>query len=150
MKVAKSFILITFIFTFFGCSRQFQIARVVPGKTEIHDLRQYLGVPEVLTDQNSSTFNPNEEILVWKDVLVQVHKDENTVTAIHRQPASHEKSLQFWRQHYKNNVQNFSKVKSRFYSAEHMWQLDLPQLGINVVYDETKDEVVKVVYYEVE
>jgi len=150
MKMAKNFVLFTFILTFFGCTRQFQIARIVPGKTEIHDVKEYLGVPEIMNDQISSSFNPNEEVMMWKDVLVQIQKDENTVSAVHRMPASHEKSLQFWRQHYKNSVQNFSKVNSRFYSAEHMWQLDLPQLGINVVYDEAKDEVVKVVYYEVE
>tara|TARA_Y100000768_G_C23991267_1_gene693518 strand:+ start:11380 stop:11751 length:372 start_codon:yes stop_codon:yes gene_type:complete len=123
---------------------------VVPGKTDINQVRQYLGEPNITPELASSSFNPHEEILIWEDVLVQLNKNENIVTAIHRQPASHEKSLQFWRQHFKGKVQKFQKVQTKFYAAEHIWQLDLPNLGVNVVYDESKDEVIKVVYYAVE
>lgn len=150
MKIAKSFVTLIFIFTLFGCTRQFQIARVVPGKTDLNEVRRYLGTPNLASENTSSSFNPHEEIMVWDDVLVQLHKDDNVVTAVHRMPASHEKSLQYWRQHYRGKVQNFRKVNTKFYAAEHTWQLDLPNLGINVIYDESKDEVIKVVYYEVD
>ena len=145
MKMTKALVTFTFIFTLIGCTRQFQIARVVPGKTTTLQVIRYLDEPRMF---NKSSFNQAEEVLIWDDVVVQMRDD--LVTSVHRQPASHEKSLQFWRQEYKNDKQNFNKVSSRFASTEHIWQLDFPSKGVNVVYDETKDEVIKVVYYYVE
>jgi len=130
---------------FSGCARNFNIARIVPGVTTTPMAINYLSEPSYL---DKSSFNPRDEILIWDDVTIQANND--VVTAVHRKPANHEVSLQFWRQHYKASTQHFSKVQTGNIGAEHIWQLDLPQHGINVVYDETKDKVIKVIYYYVE
>jgi hypothetical protein len=145
MKLTNYLVTFTFILTLIGCSRQFQIAKVVPGKTSTLQAIKFLDEPDMY---NKSSFNKTEEVLIWKDVVVQT-KDE-VVTSVHRSPASHEKSLQFWRQHYRDQDQNFNKVTTKFNSSDHIWQLDFPNKGINVVYDETKDQVIKVVHYYVE
>lgn len=131
--------------TLFGCSRQFSIAKVVPGKTSTAEAIKYLSEPD---KYNKSSFNKNEEVLIWNDVLVQTNNE--LVTSVHRRPASHERKLQFWRQHYKDQVQNFNKVHTSPYDSDHIWQLDFPSKGINVIYDETQDQVIKVVHYYVE
>lgn len=145
MSVVKYVTIFTLILSFTGCTRQFHIARIIPGKTTDNDTVKYLGTPHEQGLQRSS-FNSSDQILTWDDVQVQFKN--HFVVAVHRTPAGHEESLQFWRQHYKESVQNFNKVKTDF-TSDHVWQLDLPQHGINVIYDETQDKVVKVVYYEI-
>jgi hypothetical protein len=145
MKLTNYLVIFTFIFTLIGCSRQFKIAKVVPGKTSTLEAIRHLDEPDMF---NKSSFNQSEEVLIWKDVVIQT-KDE-LVTSVHRKPASHESSLQFWRQHYRDQTQVFSKVDSRHVQSDHIWQLDFPRKGVNVIYDETQDKVIKVVHYYVE
>jgi hypothetical protein len=145
MKITKVVVIFTILLISTSCARRFNIARVTPGLTSTSQAIKYLSEPQYF---DHSAFNSREEILIWDDVTLQTNDD--VVTAVHRTPASHESSLQFWRQHYKQSTQNFSKVNNRFESGEHIWQLNLPQHGINVVYDESLDKVVKVIYYYVE
>ena len=145
MKITKVVVIFTILLISTSCARRFNVARIVPGVTSTNQVIKYLNEPQYF---DKSSFNGREEVLIWDDVTVQT--DDDTVTAVHRMPASHETSLQFWRQHYKKSTQNFSKVSSRIDSGEHIWQLNLPQHGINVVYDENLDQVIKVIYYYVE
>ena len=81
----------------------------------------------------------------WNDVTIQA-RDE-VIEVVQRAPAHYETSLQFWRQHYKSSPQRFEKVQAGVSFGEHLWQLNLPKEKINIVYDETKDKVIKVMYY---
>ena len=145
MKITKVVVIFTIILASTSCTRRFKVAKVIPGKTTTSQALEFLDEPRYF---EKSSFNRGQEVLIWDDVTIQAQND--LVTAVHRKPASHEASLQFWRQHYKASTQKFNRVKPRLENGEHIWQLDLPEHGINVIYDENIDQVVKVIYYHVE
>lgn len=144
MKVLRIAFTLTFLFTFFGCSRQFKIARVVPGDTFIDQAVDILDEPDIA---EKSSISPGHTVYIWRDVTLQVNRDE-IVTAIHRKPANHEKTMQFWKQHYKDENTKFSSVNSQSNSKESLWQFDIPQRGMTAIYNENIDQVVKVILYE--
>lgn len=125
-----------------GCSRSFHVGRIKPGKSSIEDAIKRLNEPLVV---KKSTFDPETEIFAWEDLTIQAKND--TVTAVHRKPASHEKYLQFWQQHYKDEQTIFGPINAGGLK-ESLWQFNIPHRGINVIYNENNDEVVRVIYYE--
>lgn len=144
MKVLKNALMLTFLLIFFGCSRQFKVARVVPGETFIDQAVHILDEPDVA---ENSTLARGHRVYIWRDVTLQVdHQD--LVTAVHRSPASHEKTLQFWKQYYKDTDTNFKKITSS-QLQESLWQFDIPSKGMSAIYDENIDQVTKVILYEV-
>lgn len=144
MKVLKLAFAITFLLSFVGCSRQFQIARVVPGQTYVDEALDLLDEPD-LAEQ--STINHSHHVYIWRDVTLQINSQE-VVTAVHRKPANHEKTLQFWKQHYQNDFTQFKKVNALGQTQESLWQFDIPQKGMSAIYDENLNEVTKVILYE--
>ena len=142
MKKLNLFIIMTLIFTFTSCSRNFKVARINPGTTYIDEAIGILDEPEI---RDSSFASKGSTLYIWQDVSLQVNREE-IVTAIHRSPANHEKSLQFWKQHYKEINTQFNKVSN---GQSNLWQFNIPQKGINVIYDERADIVTKVILYEV-
>lgn len=144
MKVLKLAFAITFLLSFISCSRQFQVARVVPGQTYADEALDLLDEPDVA---EQSTIKAGNTIYIWRDVTLQINSQE-VVTAVHRKPASHEKTLQFWKQQYQNDYTKFTKVKALGQTQESLWQFDIPQKGMSAIYDENIDEVTKVILYE--
>lgn len=144
MKVLKLALATTFLLSFIGCSRQFQIARVVPGQTYADEALDLLDEPDVA---EQSSISRSHQVYVWQDVTLQINNQE-VVTAVHRKPANHEKTLQFWKQYYQNENTNFKRVQSLGKTQESLWQFDIPHRGMSAVYDENIDEVTKVILYE--
>lgn len=144
MKLLILTIHISLLLTMASCSRQFKIAKVVPGQTHVDTALYYLDEPVYA---EHSTLGRGSQIYIWDDVSVQVSNE--IVTAVHRKPAEHEETLQFWQQHYKNSIKKLVKVTNSYKTGEELWQLDLPQYGLNVIYDERNDKVIKVVKYEI-
>lgn len=132
------------LLTLSSCSRQFKIAKVVPGQTHVDDALHLLDEPIYA---EVSTLGRSSEIYIWDDVSVQVK--EEMVMAVHRKPASHEETLQFWHQYYKDKTKSFQKVSNNFDTGEVLWQMNLPHYGLSVIYDERNDKVIKVVKYEI-
>jgi hypothetical protein len=130
----------SFILIFTSCSRQFKISRVTPGSTTIADAIEILSEPQLTDEFHVSS---GTRLFIWKDVSLQVDK-ENRVQAIHRVPASHEESLQFWKHEYKNLNTHLKQI-----SRSDLWQLDIPSKGLNIIYNEKSDTVTKVILYEV-
>jgi hypothetical protein len=87
MKVLKLALAITFLMSFFSCSRQFKIARIQPGQTYTDQAVKLLDEPDVA---ERSAINPNFQVYIWQDVSLQINNEE-IVTAIHRKPNKHEK-----------------------------------------------------------
>lgn len=143
MIFINSTIVLLLSLSFASCSRQFQIAKITPGQTDLHTAVDVLDEP--LTARRS-TLSHGSEVYAWEDVTVQV--EENMVKAVHRRPAGHEKTLQFWRQYFKDSHTIFGKVQDPNGASEALWQLNIPSKGINVVYDERSDQVVRVIKYE--
>lgn len=144
MKVLFFTLQILLLLTLSSCSRQFKIAKVVPGQTHVDDALHLLDEPIYA---EVSSLNKRAEIYIWEDVSVQV--SEEMVTAVHRKPAGHEETLQFWHQYYKDDSKTFKKVSNSFDTGEVLWQMNLPNYGLSVVYDERNDKVIKVVKYEI-
>lgn len=144
MKVLRIAFALTFLFTFFGCSRQFKIARVVPGETYIDQAVNILDEPDIA---ERSSLSSRHAVYIWRDVTLQVDNRE-IVTAIHRKPAKHEETLQFWKQHYKDFNTSFSSITLKGNSQESLWQFDIPQKSVSVIYNQNNDKVVKVILYE--
>ena len=142
MKKINLTLIMTFILTFASCSRDFKVARINPGSTYIADAIDILDEPEI---RDASFSSKGSMLYIWNDVSLQVDKSE-IVTAIHRTPASHEKSLQFWKHQYKELNTQFNKVSN---SQSNLWQFNIPEKGINVIYDERADIVTKVILYEI-
>ena len=140
MKNLKLVFILFFIFTLSSCSRQFNLARIQPGKTHIAKAIDILDEPEI-TD--NSLAHKGTTLFIWSDVSLQVDK-EKLIQAVHRSPASHEKTLQFWKHEYKNINTEFQKT-----SSDNLWQFNIPSKGISVIYDEKIDTVTKVIFYEV-
>lgn len=145
MKFSKITLMLILLLSFFSCSRQYKIARVIPGSTYIDQAVLLLDEP-VISKNSSLTFD--HKIYIWKDLTLQVNPD-NLVTAVHRQPASHEKTLQFWKQYYKDTETDFYKISTDKSSQESLWQFTIPNKGMSVIYDENIDQVTKVILYEV-
>lgn len=129
--------LIVTIFSLFGCDRQYKIAKIIPGKTKVQTAITYLNAP---VESKTSTFDANSTFYKWKDVSLVVQN--NIVTSLHREPASHEVYLQFWRQHYKNFKTDFKRVNNN-----SLWQLTIFDKNISVIYDENNDRVTRVIHY---
>lgn len=135
--------------TLFGCSRQFYVAKIVPGKTYLSDVIKDLGEANNVYKPSTNEAGGKAQVLVWKDFSVQATDQDfdSVVTVVQRKPAAYESSLQFWRQQYKGTKQRFNKVQGRYDTGEHLWQLNIPNERINIIYDESKDKVVEVMYY---
>lgn len=144
MKVLKVALAVTFLFTIFGCSRQFKIARVVAGQTYIDKAVDILDEPDIA---EKSSLSSNHMVYIWRDVTLQVNNEE-MITAVHRKPAAHEESLQFWKQHYQDSKTSFSSITPQRNSQESLWQFSIPEKGMSVIYNENNDKVVKVILYE--
>jgi len=144
MKMLSFTTHILLLLTITSCSRQFKIARVVPGQTHV-DTALYI-LDEPIYAENSS-LDSRSQIYIWEDVSVQVQNE--VVKAVHRKPVSHETTLQFWQQYYKSSNKQLSKVMNSYETGEDLWQLDLPEYGLNVIYDERNDKVIRVVKYEI-
>ena len=142
MKTSKILISSILLLHLIGCSRQFHVAKLIPGRSSIDDAIDRLGEPT-----EASIDNPSYQKLLWRDITVQARED--IITVVQRKPASYEEKLQFWRQHYKGSPQSFSKVENTAQAGEHLWQLNLPNEHINIIYDESRDLVTKVMYYDV-
>ena len=143
MKTVKTSVFLLCLLTAFGCSRQFHIAKLVPGQSYTYEAVDRLGDPDFTQFEN-----PTQQVLVWDDVTIQARED--IITVVQRAPANYETKLQFWRQHYKNFPQKFSKIEKSAEAGEHLWQLHLPAQRMNIIYDETRDTVTEVMYYNVE
>lgn len=144
MKVLIITIQFLLLLTLSACSRQFKIAKVVPGQTHVDDALHLLEEPIYA---EVSTLDRRSEVYIWDDVSVQISNE--MVTAVHRKPASHEETLQFWHQYYKDSDKSLEKVKNTFDTGEELWQMNLPHYGLSVIYDERNDKVLKVVKYEI-
>ena len=144
MKVLKLAFAVVFLISFTCCSRQFKVARIKPGLTYIDEALNILSDPDLA---ENSTINTTHQVYVWSDVTLQVDNQE-IVTAVHRKPASHEKTLQFWKHFYQNDNTSFQKMKSRHKTQESLWVFDVPHRGMSAVYDENIDEVTTVILYE--
>lgn len=144
MKVLKVALTLTFLLSFIGCSRQFKIARVIPGQTYVDEALDLLDEPDIA---ETSSINSSHQVYIWQDVTLQINREE-IVSAIHREPANHEKSLQFWRQHYQNENTSFEQVHSLSRTQASLWQFNIAHKGITAIYDENIDEVTKVILYE--
>lgn len=144
MKVLKLAFTILFLLSFIGCSRRFQIARVVPGQTYSDEALDLLDEPDIA---EQSSINRSYAIYVWQDVTLQINQ-QDVVTAVHRKPAGHEKTLQFWKQYYQNENTEFKKVRPLGQTQESLWQFNIPHRGMTAIYDENIDEVTKVILYE--
>jgi hypothetical protein len=144
MKVIKIALAVTFLFSISSCSRQFKIARVVPGETYIDQAVDILDEPDIA---EKSSVSPRHMVYIWQDVTLQVDQNE-IITAVHRKPANHEGSLQFWKQHYQDNQTSFNNINSQGNSQESLWQFSIPSKGMSVIYNENNDKVVKVILYE--
>jgi len=147
MKNLQYVITFVLLLSISSCSRQYKIAKIVVGTTSIETALNLLDEPDV-AEKSSFGQDPSHETFIWSDVSLQVKK--STVTAIYRTPASHEKTLQFWKQYYKNDQTNFNKVVLNNKSQESLWKFNIPSKGINVIYNENIDEVTRVIYYEVQ
>lgn len=140
MKSLSTLCIIIFTLSFFSCSRQFSIAKIKPGYTDLDRVEKLLGQPRYY---NISSFNNTEEILQWDDLTIQAKN--SIVTAIHRSPASHEKSFQFWRHHYKDTPHT---IKESDYKTKVI--MDIPSKGQSIIYNKDKNQVEKVILYYVE
>lgn len=125
-----------------SCSRDYKIAKIIPGKTSMTETLELLDEP---IRAKTSTFNEKVEVFIWKDVTVQFQKSR--VFAVHRTPSSIESSLQFWRHRFKNDAETLYPVKDVI-GAEKLWQMDFKGHGLSVIYNERDDKVVKVIHYE--
>jgi hypothetical protein len=145
MKMLKLALAVTLLSSFMSCSRQFKIARVVPGQTYIDTALNILDEPDDLAE--SSSISPSHQLYIWPDVTLQVDREE-VVTAVHRKPASHEKTLQFWQQHYQENETSLKKIVPKHKTQDSIWVFDVPEHGMSAVYNENIDQVTKVILYE--
>ena len=144
MKVLKVALAVTFLFSTLSCSRQFKIARVVPGETYIDRAVSILDEPDIA---EKSSLSSNHMVYIWQDVTLQVNNEE-IITAVHRKPAAHEESMQFWKQHYQDDQTSFNSILPKRNSQESLWQFSIPTKGMSVIYNENNDKVVKVILYE--
>ncbi len=140
--ILQSFLLLLSIS---ACSRQYKIAKIIPGNTSIQSALTLLDEPEVA---EKSSLNSNFETFIWRDVSLHVHN--SIVKTIHREPASHEKTIQFWKQEHKKIHTSFDKVSNQVNGQESLWKFNIPSKGINVIYNENLDQVTRVIYYEVQ
>ena len=143
MKTLKANVFLLCLFTVISCSRQFHVAKLIPGQTYTDEAVSRLGDPDFTQFEN-----PTKQVMVWKDVTIQARED--LITVVQRAPATYETKLQFWRQHYKNYPQQFTKIENSAEAGEHLWQLHLPSQRMNIIYDETRDTVTEVMYYNVQ
>jgi len=144
MIKSNALLFIILLLSFFGCSRQYHIAKIIPGNTTLEEALNHLDDPQLA---RTSQFDSSTHYYVWEDVSLQIKN--KVVHSIHRTPASHEKHLQFWKQYYKNQDTRFSQIPSTS-PDERLWQFDIPSKGINVIYDENNDQVTRVIFYAVE
>lgn len=128
-----------------GCSRQYKVAKITPGQTTLDETFSLLDEPLV---GDHSNFENGSEIYIWDDVSVQAR--DGIVSAVHRKPAGHEKTLQFWKQHYKDVETKLEPVQTQGAKGELLWQLTIPSQGLNVVYNERNDSVIRVTKYAME
>jgi len=132
MKYFKLFFIITFALTFSSCSREINLSQISPGDTNISEALELLKKPVFKSDS----------LYVWNDISLQIDSNE-VVAAIHRSPASHEKSVGFWKRQYKEIKKTSKKVVN---ASTNLWELTIPSKGINIIFDKKSREVSKVIF----
>ena len=132
MKYFKLFFIITFALTFSSCSREINLSQISPGDTNISEALELLKKPVFKSDS----------LYVWNDISLQIDSNE-VVAAIHRSPASHEKSVGFWKRQYKEIKKTSKKVVN---ASTNLWELTIPSTGINIIFDKKSREVSKVIF----
>ena len=130
-----------------GCSRQFQLSQVEPGQTDVFTAVKILGDPEKSDVATEAGNGQSSKLYSWGDITLQARND--IIRAIHRSPAEHERSLQFWRQRYKDKASSLKKLDGESNTGEELWQFNIPSKGISIIYDERSDHVLRVVRYEI-
>lgn len=128
-----------------GCSRQFQLSQVEPGQTDVFTAVKILGDPEKSEVATETGNDESSKLYSWGDITLQARND--IIRAIHRSPAEHERSLQFWRQRYKDKASSLKKLAGD--NDQERWQFSVPSKGISIIYDERSDHVLRVVRYEI-
>jgi len=132
MKYFKLFFIITFALTFSSCSREINLSQISPGDTNISEALELLKKPVFKSDS----------LYVWNDISLQIDSNE-VVAAIHRSPASHEKSVGFWKRQYKEIKKTSKKVVN---ASTNLWELTIPSKGINIIFNKKSHEVSKVIF----
>ncbi len=142
MKISiRSLLIIPLMLTITACSRQYKVSTITPGKTTVDQAIKILEAP---ISVKKSTLSEDAGLLYkWEDVSLQVK--DNVVKALHRTPAAHEKSLQFWRQKYQQPNNKLERLNS---PGESLFRLNIPSVGLNILYNERNDQVVTVSEYE--
>lgn len=124
-----------------GCTRltgRDAVTKIHPGETSLAEALRVLDEPLRITEVHDRT---GVQLLHWQEHTLQV--ENKLVTAVFRDPSETEKSLLYWRHSYRGQEQ----VLTRGGAPEEL-QLLIPDEGIAVVFDEDRDEVIKVVRYE--
>ncbi len=134
MKYFKLLFIITFALTFSSCSREINLSRISPGDTKISEAIELLKKPVFKSDK----------LYVWKDISLQIDSNE-VVRSIHRSPASHEKSVDFWESQYREIKKESRKVTN---AGVNLWELTIPSKGINIIFDKKSHEVSKIIFSE--
>jgi hypothetical protein len=132
MKYFKLVFIITFALTFSSCSREINLSQISPGDTNISEAIELLKKPVFKSDS----------LYVWKDISLQIDSNE-VVSAIHRSPASHEKSVGFWKNQYKKIEKTSKKVVN---ASSNLWELNIPSKGINIIFNKKSNEVSKIIF----
>lgn len=125
-----------------SCSKDRHLKKILPGNSTVRDVLNHLDEPNKI---QTSSFNHNEELFVYDNFSIQI--DRKMVKAIHRKPASVEKSLQYWRHKYKHYSTSLQPINSK--GHEQIWQFKIPSEGLGVVYNESQGEIIRVIEYEV-
>jgi uncharacterized protein (DUF1499 family) len=63
-----SVVITVIIFISFGCTRQYKVAKIVPGTTTLNQALDYLDQP---VTSKKSQFDPSSHFYAWDDVSLQ-------------------------------------------------------------------------------
>ena len=118
------------------------LEQVHPGQTTLAELGREFGEPLRV----GSASLPPEVYEFHSGAGFQVHVDGGSVVAATRAPASEEAHLQYWRHRWKGYEQDFSPLGGE--NRKGLYQLRAPGLGMAVIYDPGRDQVIRVVKYD--
>jgi hypothetical protein len=126
-----------------GCAKRGQ-DQVVPGKTDVNTLKATLGEPERVT---SPAIRPKAQLYCYADGCCY-QAERNTVVGLACPPSHEEATLQYWRHKFQGQTQRFEEVvHERDAHGNRTFQFMSIQGKTTVIYDESRDRVVKVVRY---
>jgi hypothetical protein len=126
----------------FGCAGGAH-QTVVPGKTTATELAQSLGPPLAV---GSSPLGVGAELRTYEECEFQLQ--EERVTGKFCKPADAQRSLQYWRQLWRNEITTWGPLPGQksLHGVER-FVLAAPGLKKSVIYDSTVEHVVEVVDY---